>query len=384
MSTREGKVHPTPEAREKYLKEHPGKEDADKKFKEDQKKKKDKGNIELLRRMQKKVADRYVLAHSLPDFWMSQVDVATFCPPCAAKMASLNIRQVKASVFFGSGAMKEASDKVAEKWKSLPKGWTEESLKSFWDSLTGDVKHKVTKCIKEMEGKVDDPGAFCAAARDRIEGKEWRSEERTASKVADRYLQASYAKARAEILKYLQKEGWNVKPNLKVPHATSPDGELRLWFKPQAVYYTHGNNHTLGGARTVSYDFDYRKMSGPEFVKEIERRLKVKTASSNVAERWLQAQADVIPREVAILKKLRKGDQVRIEAPRLKKPRVVTVTEVDVKSNDVSVYTSSGHTRPGHMKGGLLTYRPSSYGSQVMYQPTPLQQIIEVTRITKL
>lgn len=47
------------------------------------------------------------------------------------------------------------------KWENLPKGWTKESVKKFWKSLTGDVKKKVTKCIKQMTGKVDNPAAFC-------------------------------------------------------------------------------------------------------------------------------------------------------------------------------------------------------------------------------
>jgi hypothetical protein len=60
-------------------------------------------------------------------------------------------------------------------WEKLPKGWTAESVKKFWDSLTGDVKHKVTKCIKLMDGKVDNPEAFCASLRDKVEGKTtWR------------------------------------------------------------------------------------------------------------------------------------------------------------------------------------------------------------------
>ena len=56
---------------------------------------------------------------------------------------------------------------AADKWKKMPKGWTDESRKKFWDSLVGDVKHKVTKCIKQMDGKVDNPGAVCAALADR-------------------------------------------------------------------------------------------------------------------------------------------------------------------------------------------------------------------------
>lgn len=64
--------------------------------------------------------------------------------------------------------------KEAAKWEHLPKGWTQDSVKKFWDSLTGEVKHKVTKCMKEMEGKVDNTGAFCAALADVVDPG-WRS-----------------------------------------------------------------------------------------------------------------------------------------------------------------------------------------------------------------
>lgn len=48
-------------------------------------------------------------------------------------------------------------------WENLPKGWTQESVKSMWNTMTGDAKHKITKCMKEMEGKVDNTGAFCGS-----------------------------------------------------------------------------------------------------------------------------------------------------------------------------------------------------------------------------
>lgn len=48
-------------------------------------------------------------------------------------------------------------------WKNYPRGWTKESLKKMWKSLTGDAVHKITACIKKMEGKVDNPAAFCAS-----------------------------------------------------------------------------------------------------------------------------------------------------------------------------------------------------------------------------
>jgi hypothetical protein len=62
---------------------------------------------------------------------------------------------------------KAAGDKQADKWEGpMPKGWTDESRKKFWDSLTSRApKHKVTQCIKRMEKHMDDPGAFCGAKK---------------------------------------------------------------------------------------------------------------------------------------------------------------------------------------------------------------------------
>jgi len=73
------------------------------------------------------------------------------------------------------------------KWEKMPKGWTAESRKKFWESLTAKApKHKVTECMKRMEGKVDDTGAFCASLADRVVGKKWRSESR--KKADDEWL----------------------------------------------------------------------------------------------------------------------------------------------------------------------------------------------------
>lgn len=68
-------------------------------------------------------------------------------------------------------------DPGGHKWEGpLPKGWTDASRKKFWNTLTSAApKHKVTECIKRMEGKVSNPGAFCASLADRsIPG--WREE----------------------------------------------------------------------------------------------------------------------------------------------------------------------------------------------------------------
>lgn len=75
-------------------------------------------------------------------------------------------------------------------------------------------------------------------------------------RVATRFLQAkTYAKAKDDIMAYLDKKGWKVQKGLKVPHATSPDGDLRLWFKGQSIHTSEGNNHSLGSARSYTgYD----------------------------------------------------------------------------------------------------------------------------------
>ena len=83
----------------------------------------------------------------------------------------------------------------------------------------------------------------------------------------------TYAAARQRVHRELGLRGWKTSPpTLKLPHATSPDGQVRLWFKPQAVYHTTGDRHEAGNARTVSYDFDIRGMP-VEAVVEVARKL---------------------------------------------------------------------------------------------------------------
>lgn len=70
----------------------------------------------------------------------------------------------------------------------------------------------------------------------------------------------TFAQKRAELLQGLEEEGFQVstrdsrtfKP-LKIPHATSRDGRVRFWFKPQAIYYTVGQ-HRFNDARSWTED----------------------------------------------------------------------------------------------------------------------------------
>jgi hypothetical protein len=138
------------------------------------------------------------------DPWMTADDVEIFCSACADKMRKSGIQWIRSSVLrnakYPDSAPTEQDRKkwreeaeerrrkegvkprkgslsMVAQWDKLPKGWTEASMKAYWKSLTGSVKHKVTKCMKRMEGtSITDPGAFCASLADHIEGKEWRSE----------------------------------------------------------------------------------------------------------------------------------------------------------------------------------------------------------------
>lgn len=60
----------------------------------------------------------------------------------------------------------------------------------------------------------------------------------------------TYAQAQADIMAGLQKDGWTIKPGLKVPQALSPDSSYKLFFKAQAIYLAKGDSD-LGGARSL-------------------------------------------------------------------------------------------------------------------------------------
>jgi hypothetical protein len=83
----------------------------------------------------------------------------------------------------------------------------------------------------------------------------------------------TYKQAQDEILDALGKAGWRVVGQLKVPHATSPDGGFRFWFKAQAIYFSMTDRNypswKLGDARSM-WAKDYRFEDPLKFAKGLE------------------------------------------------------------------------------------------------------------------
>lgn len=82
--------------------------------------------------------------------------------------------------YFITGYVKHASAaRVAKKWKNLPPGWTDESVKKFWKTLgKGTPKHKVWNCVEKMTDNISNPGGFCGGLADWMEPG-WRQDKET-------------------------------------------------------------------------------------------------------------------------------------------------------------------------------------------------------------
>jgi hypothetical protein len=72
-------------------------------------------------------------------------------------------------------------------------------------------------------------------------------------------MKKTFNEVRYWILNYLEMMHWTVKRDLKVPHATSPNGEVRLWFKTQAIYMNDPGSDPRNFANTHSISSDMRE-----------------------------------------------------------------------------------------------------------------------------
>ena len=73
-----------------------------------------------------------------------------------------------------SDVLRSVDNIEATKWEALPTGWSEKSREKFWKSLTGDVKHKRTKCHEKVMSWIKDDKrawAYCQSLWDEFENK---------------------------------------------------------------------------------------------------------------------------------------------------------------------------------------------------------------------
>lgn len=96
-----------------------------------------------------------------------------------------------------------------------------------------------------------------------------RTATTTRTTTRNRAHRRTFTEARGDILQFLRSEGWQVKSDLKYPHAISRDGRTHLYFKPQAVYVGSGGG---GMGNTRSMWVDIRDVDGPAFLRAVESR----------------------------------------------------------------------------------------------------------------
>jgi DNA-binding protein H-NS len=76
-------------------------------------------------------------------------------------------------------------------FEGKPKGWSDKSIKKYSKTFTSQMKGTVKsedffdKCVKKMQGKVDNPEGFCAALKDEAHGSTgWRGKGKTPTEVS--------------------------------------------------------------------------------------------------------------------------------------------------------------------------------------------------------
>ena len=73
-------------------------------------------------------------------------------------------------------------------------------------------------------------------------------------------MKPKFSDHRKNLLDGLRAKGWTVADGLKVPHATSPNGEARVWFKTQSVHLNDTGTDPRSFANTHSLTSDIREI----------------------------------------------------------------------------------------------------------------------------
>ena len=97
----------------------------------------------------------------------------------------------------------------------------------------------------------------------------------------------TYATAKLDIWDELYQRGWKMSNfNLKVPHASHPHDDYRLWFKKQAIWSGGANppNNTMGSASSMHVDI--RKVDPKRFADYAEKQAEKTRARPNPRYDW--------------------------------------------------------------------------------------------------
>lgn len=153
-----------------------------------------------------------------------------------------------------------ADVRLSRAWHSKPKGWTDKSRAKAWNTLTKDApKHPVSKCMNEMEGKVDDPGAFCSSMSDRVRGTAWRKKKKAQElspltgpqirSVAEQVARTTPGLTLGPYSKFVTEDGGFA---LDVDRPYSTAGISVMWIDPGTFHATQGDQEWRGDSWTIS------------------------------------------------------------------------------------------------------------------------------------
>lgn len=213
--------------------------------------------VDELERVLQDVRLRHVRRRSQP--W----DLATF-------------KAVAHQVSLLQGELSNMEQKMAgNQWK-VAYDWTSHLSQEVMQLAS---PNEVREKFKEQNPKLDD------AALDEIVGQWMKNKDVVKDKSAAK--RPTFDVAKKSLLDHLSKEGWKISsPTLKIPHATDRNGEVRLWFKTQAVYMSivkgRGGSHTMDGARSIHVDI--RDLTPEQFMSKVDQWSK--QSSSKTASAW--------------------------------------------------------------------------------------------------
>lgn len=173
--------------------------------------------------------------------------------------------------FLGHAA--KAVQNLRHRFKGKENSSSPEDLKA----LAADIERNVrmgpgTRTVKAIRAYVE------KGTLPKYPGVRTPASKSTTGATKPKVKKPTFEEARNSLMTYLDKEGWKISDrSMKIPYATSPDGEFRAWFKKQAVWFTFDPgmrpHHTFKMARSMLSDV--REVAGPEFLRDVERWKKI-------------------------------------------------------------------------------------------------------------